>query len=201
MANLAKLENSVYLNARAKRRCNTCTIVVYNAGHSECGSNLVSDEGTATTQFSTDVENKNDVDDAKTKIPAGTFIPQHALPWGGKPTNKIAAKWKHRMKERAKRRELGEANNPRYKTRGNIWKKMVAGGKLQQSANASMMFNTRRRLVHLVKYALSDLGASSHFLTKRSPAVTIKVAEYPIAIKLPDGGIIWSTYTCNLDIP
>ena len=77
---------------------------------------------------------------------------------------------------------------------------MVTDSKLQQSANASMMFNTRR-LVHLVKYALSDSGASSHFLIKGSPAVSIKVAEFPIAIKLPDGSIIWSTHTCNLDIP
>ena len=55
-----------------------CTIVASNAGHSECESNLVSDKGTATTKFS--------------KIAAGIFIPQRALPWGGKSTNKIAAK-------------------------------------------------------------------------------------------------------------
>ena len=77
---------------------------------------------------------------------------------------------------------------------------MVADSKLQQSANASMLFNTRQ-LLHLVKYALSDSGASSHFLIKGSPAVNIKVAKFPIAIKLPDGSIIWSTHTCNLDIP
>ena len=51
-----------------------------------------------------------------------------------------------------------------------------------------------------MKYALSDSGASSHFLIKGSPAVNIKVAEFLIAIKLPDGSIIWSTHTCNLDI-
>ena len=99
-----------------------------------------------------------------------------------------------------KRRELKEASNPRYKTRGDIWEKMVADGKLQQSANAAMIFNTKR-LVHLVKYALSDSGASSHFLIKGSPAVNIKLAEFPITIKLPDGSIIWSTHMCNLDIP
>ena len=104
------------------------------------------------------------------------------------------------MKERVKRRELKEASSPRYKTRGDIWKKMVADGKLQQSANPAMMFNTRQ-LVHLVKYALSDSGASSHFLIKGLPAVNIKVAKFPITIKLPDGSIIWSTHTCNLDIP
>ena len=59
---------------------------------------------------------------------------------------------------------------------------MVAGGKLQQLANTTTMFNTQR-LVHLVKYALSDSDASSHFVIKGSPAVNIKIAEFPIAIK------------------
>ena len=63
-----------------------------------------------------------------------------------------------------------------------------------------MMFNTSR-FVHLVKYALSNSGASSYFLTIGSPAVNIKIAEFPITIKLPDGSIIWSTHMCNLDIP
>ena len=59
---------------------NKCTIIVSKTGHSECESNLISDKGTATTQFSTDVKNENNVDNAKTQIPAGIFIPQHALP-------------------------------------------------------------------------------------------------------------------------
>jgi len=81
---------------------NECTTVASNAGRSECASNLTSDKGAATTQFSTDVENKNEVDDAEIEIPLGISIPQHALPWGGVSTNKIAAKWKQRVKERAK---------------------------------------------------------------------------------------------------
>ena len=54
---------------------NKCTIVVSNAGQAECASNLISNEGTATTKFSTYIENGNDVDDAKTESPAGIFIP------------------------------------------------------------------------------------------------------------------------------
>ena len=77
---------------------------------------------------------------------------------------------------------------------------MIADGKLQHSANAAMLFNTKQ-LVRFVKYVLSDSGISSHFLIKGSPAVNIKIAEFPIAIKLPDGSIIWSMHTCNLDIP
>ena len=122
---------------------NECTIVPSNAGHSKCESNLVSDKGTVTVQFSIDVKKENDVDDAKTKIPTGIFIPQHALPLGGKSTSKTAAKWKQRMKEQAKRRELKETNNPRYKDQRQHLEEIVANGKLQQSANASMMFNTR----------------------------------------------------------
>ena len=132
-----------------------CTIVTSNAGHSVCASNLISDEGFATTQCSTHIEIESEVGAAKAEIPAGIFIPQHMLPWGGISTNKIAAKWKRRVKERAKQRELKEASNPKYKSRGDIWKKMVTDNKLKQSANTSMMYNTRR-LVHLVKYALSD---------------------------------------------
>ena len=95
-----------------------CTIVASNDGHSECAINLIPDEGTATAHFSTDVKDENEVNNAETEIPAGIFIPQHVLPWGGISNNKIAAKWKQRVKERAKRRELKEASNPRYKSRG-----------------------------------------------------------------------------------
>ena len=80
-----------------------------------------------------------------------------------------------------------------------MWKKIVIDGNPQQSANAANMFNTKH-LIHIVKDELSDSCASSHFLIKGSPAVNIKITEYPIAIKLPDGSIIWSTHTCNLDI-
>ena len=77
---------------------------------------------------------------------------------------------------------------------------MVADGKFQQLVNAAMVFNIKQ-LVHLVKYALSDSGTSSHFLTKGSPADNIKIYEYSIAIKLTDSSIICSTHACNLDIP
>ena len=60
---------------------------------------------------------------------------------------------------------------------------MVADGKLQQSASVATLFITKR-LVRLVEYALSDSGASSHFLIKGSPAINIKIAEFPISVKL-----------------
>ena len=77
---------------------------------------------------------------------------------------------------------------------------MVRDNDLNQSPHSHMMFNTKR-LVRLVEYALSDSGASSHFLVEGSAVVNVKAAEFPVAIKLPDGSIIYSTHTCNLDIP
>ena len=76
---------------------------------------------------------------------------------------------------------------------------MAIDGNLHQSANAATMFN-KKQLVHLVKHVLSDSVASSHFLIKGLLAVSIKIAECQIVIKLPDGSIIWSTHPCNLDI-
>ena len=49
--------------------------------------------------------------------------------------------------------------------------------------------------------ALSDSGASSHFLVDGAHAVNIKVDLNPLTITLPDGRALHSTHTCNLDIP
>ena len=82
-----------YFNVACDLDCsNKSTIVASKAGHSECVSNLISDKRTASTQLSIDFKNENNVEDARTETPTGIFIPQHALPWGGKPTNKIMAK-------------------------------------------------------------------------------------------------------------
>ena len=77
---------------------------------------------------------------------------------------------------------------------------MVRDDNFKQSPHSHMMFNTKR-LVKLVEYALSDSGASSHFLVEGSTVINVCVAEFPIAIKLPDESIIYSTHMCNLDIP
>ena len=77
---------------------------------------------------------------------------------------------------------------------------MVRDKNLTQSPNSQLIFDTKR-LVRVVEYALSDSGASSHFLVEGSAVVNMKTAEFPIAIKLPDGSILYSTHTCNLDIP
>jgi hypothetical protein len=178
-----------------------CTIVASNAGGMKPSLNQASDDDTASTQPSTKEKfSTSIIGNSMEDSPMGIFVSQHALPWGGKSANKLTAKWKRRIAEREKRRRQKEARNPRFRSRVEVWKQMVADGKMQKSANASLMFNTKR-LVHLVKYALSDSGASSRFLIKGSPAVNVKIAEHPIAIKLPYGSIIWYSHTCNLDTP
>ena len=52
-----------------------------------------------------------------------------------------------------------------------------------------------------VDCAISDLGATCHFLVKGTPIVNKELAVNPIKITLPNGLIIQSTHTCNIDIP
>ncbi|KAL7425501.1 hypothetical protein ACHAXH_000250 [Discostella pseudostelligera] len=49
--------------------------------------------------------------------------------------------------------------------------------------------------------ALSDSGATSHFLVDGAHAINIHLNPDPITVQLPDGRTIRSTHTCNLDIP
>ena len=83
-------------------------------------------------------------------------------------------------------------------TKFGAWANIVQANRLTDLPNASTIFNTRK-LTNMVKFAISDSGASAHFLLEGAPVVNKKVAEYPIAIKLPDGTIIYSTHTCNLE--
>ena len=114
--------------------------------------------------------------------------------------NKTAEKWKRWVEVRAKRWQWKEASNPRAKSRQEVWMNMVREGNLSQSPNSHIMFNTKR-LVILVDYTLSDSGILSYFLVEGSAVVHVSVSKFPMAIKLPDGSIMYSTHTCNLDIP
>jgi hypothetical protein len=49
--------------------------------------------------------------------------------------------------------------------------------------------------------AISDSGATAHFLLENAAVVNKRRAIQPLSIKLPDGTIIKSSHTCNLDIP
>jgi hypothetical protein len=52
-----------------------------------------------------------------------------------------------------------------------------------------------------VQHAISDSGATSHFMVQGAPVINIAVDLDPITITLPDGATLQSTNTCNLDIP
>ena len=95
-----------------------CTVVASNRTQSACMNTDISDDGTEATQLSTDVETDSDEDNDNTNAPTGIFIPQYALPWGGRSTNKTAAKWNRRIRKRETWKELKEAGNPRFKSRG-----------------------------------------------------------------------------------
>ena len=51
------------------------------------------------------------------------------------------------------------------------------------------------------QHAISDTGATSHFMVQGAPVINIQVDTSPITITLPDGATLQSTHTCNLDIP
>ena len=51
------------------------------------------------------------------------------------------------------------------------------------------------------KWAILDLGASSHFLLTEAPARNKRIATSPLRIKLPNGKHVASSHTCELDIP
>ena len=52
-----------------------------------------------------------------------------------------------------------------------------------------------------VEYAISDSGATGHFLVEGAPVTNLQVADNPISITIPNGKSMTSTHTCNLDIP
>jgi hypothetical protein len=46
-----------------------------------------------------------------------------------------------------------------------------------------------------------DTGATGAFLQMGAPVVNLRIATNPLRITLPNGDVIESTHTCNLDIP
>ena len=84
--------------------------------------------------------------------------------------------------------------------RHQAWQHIVQANNLRELPQAKTILKDER-LTRAVKWALSDSGATGHFLIKGSPAVNIKPATKPITITLPNGKSIQSTHTCNLDIP
>ena len=55
-------------------------------------------------------------------------------------------------------------------------------------------------MVRQVEFAIAYSGATTDFMVEKTPLVNVNITEEPLAIKLPDGSILWSTHTRNLDI-
>ena len=80
------------------------------------------------------------------------------------------------------------------------WQSIVQAHKLQELPTAALIFHPTR-LQEAVQYAISDSGATGHFLVQGAPVVNKRPTASPLKITLPNGKIIQSTHTCNLDIP
>ena len=170
-------------------------------------SNLTSDvrgwdDATATTAPSTDESDTETFDGAQYRVP--TTIPHMILPWGGREENKTASKHKRRVERRELRRAITESErvqqrerreSRKYKSRNQIWKAMMAASNLNLPETDGM--DSTKLITRMVdiEYGLSDSGASAHFLVEGAPVVNMKEATRPIAIKFPNGKIIYSIHT------
>ena len=52
-----------------------------------------------------------------------------------------------------------------------------------------------------IEYAISDSGATGHFLVEGALVTNLQVVDNPISITIPNSKSMTSTHTCNLDIP
>ena len=52
-----------------------------------------------------------------------------------------------------------------------------------------------------IEYAISDSGATGHFLVEGAPVTNLQVTDNPINITIPNVKSMTSMHTCNLDIP
>jgi hypothetical protein len=117
----------------------------------------------------------------------------------------VKEKWKRKLMNRLKNKARVAKDRMNWgmaktMSKGEAWNAIVKEKKLKDLPNANTTFNNNL-LTRLVEFVISDSGATAHFLVEGAPVINLKVAENPIAIKLPDGSIIYSTHTGNLDIP
>ena len=58
-----------------------------------------------------------------------------------------------------------------------------------------------KQSLHGDNSALSDSGASSHFIVDGANVINKQIDSNPIIITLPDGATLQSRHTCNVNIP
>eukprot|EP00804_Cyclotella_cryptica_P027234 CCRYP_014359-RA/>CCRYP_014359-RA protein AED:0.63 eAED:0.63 QI:0/-1/0/1/-1/1/1/0/101 len=63
------------------------------------------------------------------------------------------------------------------------------------------ILDTQHTTTEQQQYAIFDSGATAHFLLDGAHVVNKRPAHKPRTIRLPNGKHIFSTHTCNLDIP
>ena len=85
-------------------------------------------------------------------------------------------------------------------TRRSAWTTIVQANNLQQLPRSATIFNPQS-LIRAVKHAISDSGATGYFLVKGAPVISTQIGAHLITITLPNGKVIQSAHTCNLDIP
>ena len=78
------------------------------------------------------------------------------------------------------------------------WQKYIQTNNLHELPQAETIFNTAR-ITRSVKHAISDSGATGHFLVENAPVTNKHPAINQITITLSNGKSIKSTHTCNLD--
>ena len=81
-------------------------------------------------------------------------------------------------------------------TKAKAWRHIIHDNSLTQLPQASMALNTKR-IVRAVKWAISDSGATGHFMVEGAPVINKQPAQHPIKILMPDGSKLCSTHTCN----
>ena len=85
-------------------------------------------------------------------------------------------------------------------TRHTAWQALIKQDSLNTLPRADTIFDVAR-VTRSVQHAISDSGATGHFLVEGAPVINMRIATTPVQIALPNGKVIKSTHTCNLDIP
>ena len=167
---------------------------------------LTDNRSTSTTRVATEeyltratctnsrVTTDNDTAEVKRKEETPTVAP-----------NRLREKWKRKVLNRAKtkRMKMQDKRNwgmARTMSKSEAWNAIVDTNRLKELPRAETIFD-KSKVVRQVEFAISDSGATAHFLVEGAPIVNLRKAEHPVTIKLPDGTLIQSTHIGNLDIP
>ena len=63
------------------------------------------------------------------------------------------------------------------------------------------MFLDAAKIARAMMHVISDSGATGYFLVRSANATNLQPTNNPIHTTLPNGKTIYSTHTCNLNIP